>query len=360
MNFTREAQVIQDILSKKEKEDKYSGIVFIKHKNKVLYSSTRGYANRTWNIKNDLSTKFRIGSISKLFTAVAILKLVEEKNINLHDNIHTYLNLYDSKISEDVTIYHLLTHTSGIGDYYDEMNSTDDDWFELWRKKPIYTVRNLRDYYEMFKEKEPIFKAGEKFHYSGAGYILLGMLIEKITKKRYDYYIKEVVFDKIGLENTKFIDNEGVEKGVADGYEPDFDDAGKVTTWKKNIFTMTPLPASDGGATSTAEDLVKFSRALRNNELLNEKYTKLILEPKVLDQDSNGFKEYTWKYSFANWFLLEDDKIVRYGHTGEEFGVSARLYYYPEKDIDVVLLGNLGFCTGSIGWKVHDLIVGRM
>lgn len=357
MKFARETEILTENLKKKEEANEYSGVVCIKHNEDVLFSSTHGYANRTWNVKNRLDTKFRIGSISKMFTAVAVLKLVEDNKVKIEDKIHNYLALEKSQIPKDITIYHLLTHTSGIGDYYDEMNSTDDDWFELWKKRPIYTVKELSDYYEMFKEEKPLFDSGKKFHYSGSGYILLGMLIEKLTGKKYDQYIKEIIFDKLKLEDTKFINNEVVETGVADGYEPEHDEEGKVVNWTKNIFTMTPLPSSDGGATSTVNDLITFSRALRNYELLNEENSKLILEPKVLDQDSDGFRGYTWKYSFANWFLLEDEKVVRYGHTGEEFGVSARLYYYPEKDLDVVLLGNQGFCTGSVGWDIHDLIV---
>jgi len=129
--------------------------------------------------------------------------------------------------------------------------------------------------------------------------------------------------------------------------------------WKKNIFTMTPLPSSDGGATSTVEDLIKFSEGLRNGRLLGTEMTKKILEPQVLDQYSDGNRGYEWKYGFANWFILENDRVLRYGHTGEEFGVSARLYYYPDLDIDVILLANQGFCTGSVGWDINDLILNK-
>lgn len=360
MSFVREGKTLLEILKRKERENKYSGVVCIKHKEEIIFSSVHGYANRTWMVNNELNTKFRIGSISKMFTAVAILKLVEDKQVTLEDKIHDFLKLKGSQISKDITIYHLLTHTSGVGEYYDEMNATDDDWIELWHKRPINSVKSLNDYYEMFKDEKPLFKPGEKFHYSGSGYILLGLLIEELTEKKYESYIQEIIFDKLNLADTKFVDNEVVEMGVADGYEPVLDDNGVIVDWMKNIYTMTPRPASDGGATSTVSDLLTFSKALRNNALLNRENSKLVLEPKVLDQDSDGFRDYTWKYGFANWFLLEDDKVIRYGHTGEEFGVSARLYYYPEKDIDVVLLGNQGFCTGSVGWDIHDLIMKKL
>jgi hypothetical protein len=75
-----------------------------------------------------------------------------------------------------------------------------------------------------------------------------------------------------------------------------------------------------------------------------------------VDQGSDGFRGYQWKYGYANWFLLKEGDLVRMGHTGEEFGVSARLYYYPDLEIDVVILGNQGFCTGGVGWKIHEIL----
>jgi len=86
--------------------------------------------------------------------------------------------------------------------------------------------------------------------------------------------------------------------------------------------------------------------------------TKKILTPHVLDEGSNGHRGYIWKYGYANWFILDkDNNIVRGGHTGEEYGVSCRLYYYPSLNIDVVILGNQGWCAGSLGWHIHDMIM---
>jgi len=178
-----EKNIFQESLSKKlldkEGKNQFCGVVLVRQEGGMLYSGAYGYANRTWGIKNAIDTKFRIGSISKMFTAVAILKLVEDGQIDLHNMISSYIDIEDSLIPKEVTVYQLLTHTSGIGDYYDEMISTDDDWLGLWKERPIYSMKSLQDYYSLFKNQSPAFKPGEKFHYNSAGYILLGMLIEK-------------------------------------------------------------------------------------------------------------------------------------------------------------------------------------
>lgn len=346
-------------LKEQAEKEIFSGVVLIKKGNRNFYEGAFGYANRTWKIPPDRKTKFRIASLSKIFTAVAIGQLIDERNLALTDSVVEVLGLTNTTISRDVTIAQLLTHTSGIGDYFDEMNASDEEWLALWKEKPIYQMRSLEDYFEMFKNQPAAFLPGEKFQYCGAGYILLGMVIEKIKKKDYRQVIQEGIFDVLHLEDTGFLDLEDVKTGVADGYEPKEDSDGSIIGWKKNIYTMTPVPASDGGATSTVDDLIRFYRGLRSSELMSEEMTALFLTPQVVDQESDGHRGYEWKYGFANWFLLEEGEIIRMGHTGEEFGVSARYYYYPKENIEIVLLGNQGFCMGRVGWKIHDLLLGE-
>lgn len=350
---------LDEHIKEQAEKDAFSGLVRIQRKKEILYQGAFGLANRTWGIKPTLETKYRIASISKIFTAVAIGQLVDSGGLSLQDSVVDVLEISDTKIMPTVTIEQLLTHSSGVGDYFDEMNASDDDWFALWRTKPIYEMKGLEDYYQMFKDKSPQFSPGLKFQYCGAGYILLGMVIEKLTGQDYRKWIQREIFDCLDMKDTNFLDNEDVVVGVADGYEPEEDAEGNRIGWKKNIYTMTPLPSADGGATSTLGDLIRFNQALRAGALLSEKMTALFLAPHVLDQDSDGFRDYQWKYGFANWFLLKEDQVVRMGHTGEEFGVSARLYYYPQEEIDVVLLGNQGFCTGALGWKIHEMLVGE-
>jgi CubicO group peptidase (beta-lactamase class C family) len=144
---------------------------------------------------------------------------------------------------------------------------------------------------------------------------------------------------------------------VAEGYIPITDESETVIGWKKNIYSTTPEAAADGGATSTALDLVRFSQALREGWFLSTEMTQEMLAPKVVANEEL-VRGYIWKYGYGNYFILDqDEQIVRWGHTGEEDGVSCRLYYYPKENLDVVILANQSWCAGSLAWKIHDLIL---
>jgi CubicO group peptidase (beta-lactamase class C family) len=148
-----------------------------------------------------------------------------------------------------------------------------------------------------------------------------------------------------------------VDVEVAEGYIPIKSSEGAISGWKRNIYSTTPEAAADGGATSTAADLVRFAQQLRAGRLLSPHMVAEMTKPKV-PMFSEQRRGYFWRYGFAYMFLLDDDGIIiRYGHTGEEDGVSCRLYYYPQQDLDVVILGNQSWCAGDLGWEIHDLLL---
>jgi CubicO group peptidase (beta-lactamase class C family) len=170
-------------------------------------------------------------------------------------------------------------------------------------------------------------------------------------------YVQEQVFAKARMNHSDFLALDGVYDEVAEGYMPITDAQENVVGWKKNIYSTTPEAAADGGATSTAGDLVRFSRALRQGSLLSSPMTVAFLTPKV-QQNGQRFRGYTWMYGYGNMFILDDtDQIVRYGHTGEEDGVSCRLYYFPVQNLDVVILSNESWGAGDLAWEIHDLII---
>lgn len=351
------SEELNRLIRGKVDRNEFSGVVLIKQRDKVIFSGSYGFANRTWKIQNSLDTRFRIASISKMFTAVAILQLVEKGKLSLETKACEYLNLKTTKIPDDITIKSLLTHTSGIADYFDESQG-DEEWEKLWSEIPIYKIRSLEDYLELFIHKEPVSKVNEKYHYNGAGYILLGLMIEKASGLSYFDYVKENIFTKLDMRASDFSALDVAADKTAGGYEPELDNDNKVIGWKKNIYKTTPEAASDGGATSTAEDLVKFIRGLRNKGLLGEKMSSEILTPKVFER-SDVYKGYKWMYGYGCEFILSkaDNSIIRFGHTGEEAGVSCRLYYYPGSELDVVILANQGRCAGDLGWGIHDIII---
>lgn len=351
MNFNK----LSNILEQKYNNNEFSGVVLIKKQSEELFKGCYGYANRSFKVLNTINTRFRAGSVGKIFTAVCILKLVEEGKLSLNTPVIDYLSLTDSQIPKEVTVHNLLTHNSGIGDYFDEEK---DDWDQLWINNPIYNLKTLNDYYMLFKDKEPMFKVGEKYKYNNAGYILLGMVIEKASGENYFDYVRKELLEPQSMNSTDFVSVDYVAEEIAEGYIPVKAEDGSVTGWLRNIYKVTPTAASDGGVTTSASDLIKFIQALKAGKILSRKGTELILTPHILDQDANGARGYVWKQSYANTFILDEkDNIIRAGKTGEEYGFSSRLYYYPKEDIDVIILANQDWCAGKLGWDIHEIIM---
>jgi CubicO group peptidase (beta-lactamase class C family) len=347
---------LNQLLNAKTAREEFSGVVLVKQNDGTLFEGAYGYANRSWKVRNRVDTRFRIASISKMFTAVAVLQLVDAGLLSLDASVVECLGLRDTRIPEEATVYHMLTMTSGIADWFDESGDWEANWAALCREHPIYLLRRNQDYLPLFVSEEPLATVGEKHQYNGAGYILLGLIIEKLSGLSYFDYVRRNVFAKAGMPRSDFLALDGVDVAVAEGYIPITDEEEAVTGWRKNIYSTTPEAAADGGATSTAADLARFSQALRNEELLSPELTQKILTPKVPQTDER-IRGYTWKYGYANAFLLENDgQTIRWGHTGEEDGVSCRLYYYPEQNLDVVILGNQSWCAGSLGWEIHDIV----
>ena len=350
------AERLDHLLTDKSRDEQFSGVVLIQQNRDKLFKAAYGFANRTWKIANGVDTRFRIASISKLFTAAAILQLIEKDKLGMDTSIVECLGLQDTVIPREATVWHMLTMTSGIADWFEESGDWEETWAALCREHPIYLFRRNEDYLPLFINKTPLFPVGERHQYNGAGFILLGLAIEKLSGLSYFDYVRRYIFEQAHMTRSDFLPLDGVHEDVAEGYIPPSDKADRITGWKKNIYSTTPEAAADGGATSTVDDLCRFSQALRGGQLLSAQWTQEMLMPKVLER-AERLKGYTWKYGYSNFFLLDDsNQIVRWGHTGEEDGVSCRLYYYPRQDLDVVILGNQSWCAGSVAWEIHDLI----
>ena len=350
------ADRLEQVLTDKTLEPAFSGAVLVTRGDEV-FKRAYGYANRSWKVENRTDTRFRVASVSKMFTAVAVLQLVEAGKLELTTPITTCLGLKNTTISEEVTVYHLLTMTAGIADWFDESGDGEENWAALCRKYPLYLFRRHEDYLPLFVNAPPTAPVGEKHHYNNAGYVLLGMIVEKVSGLSYFDYVRQHIFESAQMTRSDFPALEGVDDEVAEGYVPITDDENTITDWQKNIYSATPIGAADGGASSTVDDLRRFARALREGRLLSAAITQEMLTPKVL-ADDEPHRGYTWMYGYGLFFLLDEaDQIVRWGHTGEEDGVSCRLYSYPQEDVDVVILGNRSGCAGALGWELHDLVL---
>ncbi|WKX73940.1 serine hydrolase [Streptomyces sp. XD-27] len=358
-NGPLDADEIARRVRKSAEEHGFSGAVVVARAGEPVFADAFGWASRAWRIPNTVGTRFRVASVSKMFTAVAVLRLVEQGRVGPADRLAPLLGARGAWLPPEVTVSHALTMTSGIADWFDEGGDWAAEWAALTAAHPLYLLRDNADYLPLFAGKEPLFAPGERHRYNGAGYILLGLLLESLTGRPYADVIHDQVFARAAMADSGFVALDEVVPGVAEGHLPPEEAAdGRRTGWRRNVYSATPAAAADGGATCTADDLVGFARALRSGRLLGADMTRRALTPQVLER-AEKVRGYTWKYGYGVMFLLDDDgTVVRWGHTGEEDGVSARLYHYPRLDADVAILGNVSGCAGALGWDLHDALTG--
>jgi len=346
-------EILDQLFHELEVKDEYSGVALITKGEKELYSGAFGYASRTWKIRNELDIRFDTASITKLFTTVAILQLIDQNILTFETSATEYLGLEGTKISEEVNVFHLLTHTSGIGDDCEE--EAGEVYEDLWKTKPNYSVRNTKDFLPQFIYKEPNFAPGQGCRYCNCSFILLGLMIEKATGMSYRNYVREHIFKKTGMVDSDFYEMDTVNEKVAEGCDPIKNEAGQVIRWKKNIYSYPPIGSPDSGAYVTARDLNRFMRAVQAGELLSQELTQSFLSPHVEYRKKD---DWVMKYGYCLWFYVDKGgKIICYQKEGVNAGVSGLIRHFPEQDISVVLLSNMEDGVWDPIWKIHELVV---
>jgi CubicO group peptidase (beta-lactamase class C family) len=264
MSFTH---ILDEYIQHRAAQDLFSGAVLITQNASPLYARAYGYASRAWRVPNTLDIRFDTASITKLFTAIATLQLIDQGLLALDTPVVERLGLEDTLLSKGVTVFHLLTHTSGIGDDADE--EAGERYEDLWKTKPSYSVIETRDFLPQCVNKPANFPPGEGCRYCNCGYILLGLLIESISGMSYRDYFRTHVFAEAGMTSSDFFRMDRVNHSLAEGCDPIRDATGAVVDWKKNIYSSPPIGSPDGGAHATVADLDRFLQALMSGELLS-------------------------------------------------------------------------------------------
>ena len=336
-----------------EEQDRFSGVVLITRGNLEVFTGVYGYASRAWKIKNTLATRFDTASVTKLFTAVATLQLMDQNRLAFDTGVIDFLNLVGTGISKDVTVFQLLTHSSGIGDDADE--EAGESYEALWKTKPNYAVIETVDFLPQFIHQPPNFPPGQGCRYCNCGYILLGLLIEKISGMKYRDYVRQNIFSKAGMVQSDFLRMDRVHEDVAEGCDPLRDEEGHIVGWKKNIYSFPPIGSPDSGAHVTANDLDRFLRAVKAGELLSPRLTEAFFTPQV---HYRAVDDGTEKYGYGLWFFVDPaDQVVYYEKDGINVGVSGLIRHYPKEDINVVLLSNMESGVWKPIRKVHEMVV---
>lgn len=246
---------VSTTLDDASKKDEFSGSVLVARSGKPIFEKAYGFADRDKKIPNNIETKFNLGSMNKIFTRLAIDQLVSAGKLSYSDKLGKYLPDYpNADAREKVTIAQLLTMKSGIGDIFNER----------YEATPKAKLRSLADYLPLFADKPLLFEPGAKTQYSNGGYIVLGLIIEKVSGQDYYKYVKQHIFDVAGMKDTESYFTDEKITNRAEGYTTEGAPAG---TRKNNESSRPWRGSSAGGGYSTVHDLLKFAQALASGKL---------------------------------------------------------------------------------------------
>ncbi len=309
---------IVDIVGKREVEER-GGIgitIGVAHGDETVYLKGFGKADLENDVPASENGVYRIGSITKMFTAAAILLLLEEGKLTLDDPLQKHLPEYPD-MAKGVTLRHLLNHTSGIFSFTDIKNRWSDIRLDLKHEEIL----------EKFQDVPLAFKPGEKFKYSNSGYYLLGMVIEKVSGRKYHEFLEEQIFQKIDLKATSYDRHLKIIPHRVRGY----------AKWGDQIvnaqFVSMKQPFAAGAIASTAGDLIQWQRALVAGSLLKPETYQLMITPAKLAKGKSA------PYALGCFVgKLDETAVIRHG--GAIPGFVSELAYFPGENLTVVVLTN--------------------
>ncbi len=304
----------------------FSGNVLVAVNGRIIYNKPLGYADREWKINNTTESKFQIGSLTKQFTAAAILLLAEQHKVNLNDKLTTYFPGYPQ--GDKVTLHMLLNHTSGIADYT-----------ALPKFYPLHTLPLVRDsVIALFKNQPYSFSPGTSWKYSNSGYFLLGCIIEKVSKRPYADFIKENLFNKAAMNNTAVNRIDSALAFRAKGYS-----RGEKGGWKNAEYFSMEIPFSAGALISTAHDLYKWQIALFKGDIISKASLSTMTTP------------YLGNYGYG----LSIDTFAnhkRVSHSGAIPGFTSYMSSFPADNISIVILSNNDGEVGQINEALSSIM----
>jgi CubicO group peptidase (beta-lactamase class C family) len=329
---------LEILLKKLDEDEEFSGTVLVAKDENVLFEKAIGEASKSYNVLNKTDTKFNLASLGKMFTGTAITQLVEKGKISFDDPIGKYVSAdwLNPEISNKIQIRHLLTHTSGLGDYFRDAY--------LQSAVPIF--RDLDDYKSLIADDTLSFEPGTKFSYSNTGMLLLGVIIENVTGEDYFDYLKKNIFEPAGMVNTGGFYKDRPVENRATGYSKIYEN-GKVT-WDNHQFTRIMRGSPSGGIYSTIEDMLKFDIALRSDKLLSHEYTKILFEERP---------ELNVSFHSYGFFISKSNAGRVASHKGDGRGVNCQFKMFLDSGYTVVVLSNYSQPSANIVANVIDQLI---
>lgn len=318
--------LLDDYAQAEFKVKEFNGTVLVMQKGKAIYKKAFGMADREWDIPNTTETKYRIGSVTKQFTAACILQLAEQGKLSLDDKLNKYIPDYPK--GDSITVHMLLNHTSGIKNYTNIP--------EFWPKAVLPLSPDSM--IALFKNKPLDFSPGTKWNYSNSGYFLLGVIVEKASGKKFSDFLLENVIKRAGLKNTAMDDLDSVLVYRAKGYGKN-----RQGVWQHAMYISMEGPYSAGAMVSTVDDLYQWTKALHNNQVLSAASTQKMLTP--------------YKDNYGYGIGIDSLKThKRVSHNGGIPGFASYLGYFPDDDICVAVISNNGGNSTALGIALSSIM----
>lgn len=298
---------LDSLLTILEENDKFMGSLAVAHQGNIIYSRSVGFDDIDGNEKSTINTKYRIGSISKMFTAALIFIALEEEKLELDQTIDKYFP--DIMNSSDITIGNLLNHRSGIHSF------TDDSSYMNWYTEPQTRMQMI----DLISQSKSEFKPNTKSQYSNSNYVLLTFILESIYNRSFSSLLQKKILEPIGMENTYVGSRINIKANECYSYK-------YIDGWKKENETDMSVPLGAGSIVSNPTDLIIFITSLFSYEIISKENLKQMKN--IVDHYGMGM------------FLFKFEEKTGYGHTGGIDGFSSFLEYFPEDELGVALTSN--------------------
>lgn len=310
----------------------FSGSILVSIKGQAIFKKGYGLASQEYNIPNTGQTKHRICSITKQFTAMAVMILQERGMLSVHDKVNKYLPDY-KELDKRITIHHLLTHTSGLQYLF----GTD---FE----KSLNNPKHKHEYMiNLFRDLPLLCEPGEAWNYSNFGYYLLGCIIENVSGVSYDEFFKKNIFKPLNMNDTGVERDKKIIQGLATGYYLNDDE---LIRFK---YMNMDLTLGGGDIYSTVEDMLLWDKALYTEDLVSKNTLDLIFTP-YANSGETGSKENDYSYG---WFIDKMYGRNRIHHDGGGLGFTTDFHRYVNEEVSIVVLSNYGF---TAVWRISEIL----
>lgn len=332
------AAQVEQFVGKLAAADVFSGAVLLAHNGRVLFSKAYGTANKDFEVPNRLDTRFNLGSMNKMFTAVAIAQLAEQGKLSFDDPLSRFLPDFPSpEAAKKIRIKHLLSHTAGLGSYFNAE-------FDRSSRARFRTVDEMM---VLARGDSMAFEPGTRWSYSNTGILVLGKVIEVASGQDYFSYIREHIYRPAGMTRSDSYDLDYVNTNLAVGYEKEYGEDGGVR-YHNNIFQHVIRGGPAGGGYSTVEDLQRFANALMAGKLVGAALVEQLTTAKP-DLTSPAYG-YGFGVNTANGIV---------GHSGGFPGISSNLDIFTRSGYVAVVQANYGGASSPVTERIRALVRAR-